>query len=165
MGIQLWHVRFNLLDCVLLTALVVATTPTVVSLFLGRYVRLICRELWIEHLLLATQEDSVKAKESRRYTAAELDEDDESANAQKDDEKKESSDDDNDDNEDDSDDESMRTNQTRTPRRSETHSMTGRQLRQKMMMTKAGQSGRLRRRRLFVTVAATWVSSLKKTSS
>jgi hypothetical protein len=35
-GIHLWHIRFNLFDCVLLTALVVATTLTVVSLFLGR---------------------------------------------------------------------------------------------------------------------------------
>jgi hypothetical protein len=145
MGIQLWHVRFNLLDCVLMTALVVATTPTVVSLFLGRYVRLICREWWIEHLLLAAQEDSVKPKESRRRTAA--------RNLTK----------------------TMNlmmikrspqmmitlmmtrtilmANQTRTPRRSATHGAIRRQLRQKMMMTETSQSRSLWRHRLFVAVA------------
>jgi hypothetical protein len=39
-GIYLWLMRFNLFDCLLLTAVVVAITLTVVSLFLRRYVRL-----------------------------------------------------------------------------------------------------------------------------
>jgi hypothetical protein len=69
---HLWHIRFNLFDCVLLTALVVATTHTVVSLFLRRYVGLICRVWWIEHLLKTPQSDKNEGEEHQRPTAEEL---------------------------------------------------------------------------------------------
>jgi hypothetical protein len=62
MDTQLWHVRFNLLDCVLLTALVVATTPTVMSLCLRRYVRLPHSESYLSGLV----DPTLAANGSRR---------------------------------------------------------------------------------------------------
>jgi hypothetical protein len=65
MGIKLWHARSNLIDCVVLTALVVATILTVVSLGLRRYVKVIFRDWWIEHLQLMAQEDSTETLKPR----------------------------------------------------------------------------------------------------
>jgi hypothetical protein len=70
-GICLWHGRSNLFDCMLLTALVVATALTVVSLYLRRYVRLICRIWWIEHLMI-TADGGQNEVEKRRQPITEM---------------------------------------------------------------------------------------------